>query len=89
MPFSVNETYAKGDLMKAYVLINTTIGKEQEVVKQIRKFSGVTSAECTYGVYDMVAIVEGETKDRLREIVGTIRKQKEVRSTLSMWVISP
>ncbi|MEM3807420.1 MAG: Lrp/AsnC ligand binding domain-containing protein, partial [Nitrososphaerota archaeon] len=48
----------------AFVLINTEIGAEEEVVKQIKKLPAVKEAYLVYGVYDIVAKVEAETMDK-------------------------
>jgi len=71
------------------VLINTEIGAEEEVVKQIKKLPAVKEAYLVYGVYDIVAKVEAETMDKLKEIVSwNIRRLEKVRSTLTMLVMS-
>lgn len=72
----------------AFVLINTEIGSEEEVVKQIKKLPAVKEAYLVYGVYDIVAKVEAETMDKLKEIVSwNIRRLEKVRSTLTMLVM--
>jgi len=73
----------------AFVLINTEIGSEEEVVKQIKKLPAVKEAYLVYGVYDIVAKVEADTMDKLKEIVSwNIRRLEKVRSTLTMLVMS-
>jgi DNA-binding Lrp family transcriptional regulator len=72
----------------AFVLINTEIGSEEEVVKQIKKLPAVKEAYLVYGVYDIVAKVEADTMDKLKEIVSwNIRRLEKVRSTLTMLVM--
>ncbi len=72
----------------AFVLINTEIGAEGEVLKQLRGIEGVEEAHAVYGVYDIVAKVKAETMDKLKEIVTwNIRRLDKVRSTLTMIVI--
>ena len=72
----------------AFVLINTEIGAESEVLKQLRGIEGVEEAHAVYGVYDIVAKVRAETMDKLKEIVTwNIRRLDKVRSTLTMVVI--
>jgi len=72
----------------AFVLINTEIGAESEVLKQLRGIEGVEEAHAVYGVYDIVAKVKAETMDKLKEIVTwNIRRLDKVRSTLTMVVI--
>ena len=71
----------------AFVLINTEIGSESEVLKTLKKVSGVTEAYSVYGVYDIVAKIQAETMDKLKEMVTWhIRRLDKVRSTLTMIV---
>jgi DNA-binding Lrp family transcriptional regulator len=72
----------------AFVLINAEIGSEDEVLKQLKSVSNVKEAYVVYGVYDIVAKVEAETMDKLKEIVTwKIRRLDKVRSTLTMIVV--
>ena len=72
----------------AFVLINTEIGAENEVLKALEGIEGVEEAYAVYGVYDIVAKVKAETMDKLKEIVTwNIRRLDKVRSTLTMIVI--
>jgi len=71
----------------AFVLINTEIGSETEVLKTLKKVSGVKEAYSVYGVYDIVAKIQAETMDKLKELVTWhIRRLDKVRSTLTMIV---
>jgi DNA-binding Lrp family transcriptional regulator len=72
----------------AFVLINTEIGSENDVLKELKKVDGVDEACAVYGVYDIVARVKASTMDKLKEIVTwRIRRLDKVRSTLTMIVI--
>ncbi len=72
----------------AFVLINAEIGSEDEVLKELRKLSNVKESYVVYGVYDVVAKVEAESMDKLKEIVTwKIRRLDKVRSTLTMIVV--
>jgi len=72
----------------AFVLINAEIGSEAEVLKELKKLSNVKEAYLVYGVYDIVAKVEAEAMDSLKEIIATkVRKLNKVRSTLTMMVM--
>ncbi|MCS7113875.1 MAG: Lrp/AsnC ligand binding domain-containing protein [Nitrososphaerota archaeon] len=73
---------------KAFVLINTEIGSEADVLKDLRKVEGVEEAYSVYGVYDIIAKVNADTMDKLKEIVTwRIRRLDKVRSTLTMIII--
>jgi DNA-binding Lrp family transcriptional regulator len=70
-----------------YVLLNVELGSDEKVLSEVRKISNV---EChrVYGVYDMIAKVEADSMDKLKEIVSSkIRRLDEVRSTLTMIVM--
>ena len=72
----------------AVVLINTEIGSEDEVVGELRKIGNVKESFTVYGVYDIVAKVEADSMDKLKEIVTwKIRRLDKVRSTLTMIVV--
>jgi DNA-binding Lrp family transcriptional regulator len=72
----------------AIVLINAEIGSEDEVVSELRKIGNVKESYTVYGVYDIVAKVEAESMDKLKEIVTwKIRRLDKVRSTLTMIVV--
>lgn len=72
----------------AFVLINTEIGSESEVLGSLRKIDAVEEAYMVYGVYDVVAKIRADTMDKLKEIVTWhVRRLDKVRSTLTMIVI--
>ena len=72
----------------AFVLINAEIGSEDEVLKELRKLGNVKESYVVYGVYDVVAKVEADSMDKLKEIVTwKIRRLDKVRSTLTMIVV--
>jgi len=72
----------------AFVLINTEIGSESEVLGSLRKIDTVEEAYMVYGVYDVVAKIRADTMDKLKEIVTWhVRRLDKVRSTLTMIVI--
>jgi len=72
----------------AFVLVNTEIGAESEVMKTIKKVEGVEEAYAVYGVYDVVAKIRADSMDKLKEIVTWhVRRLDKVRSTLTMIVV--
>lgn len=75
-------------LPQAFVLINSEIGAEDELLKELQGIENVKEAYSVYGVYDIVVKVEAETMDKLKEIVTwKIRRLDKVRSTLTMIVM--
>lgn len=72
----------------AYVLVNTEIGFEDEVLSQLKNTPNIKEANVVYGIYDIVARVEAENMDKLKEtITWKIRRLDKVRSTLTMIII--
>ena len=72
----------------AFVLINTNLGSEEEVLKGVQDVEGVKESYLVYGVYDIVARIETDTTDKLNDVVTShIRRLKGVRSTLTMIVV--
>ena len=72
----------------AFVLVNAEIGSEDEVLDELKGTNGVIGAWIVYGVYDIVAKIEADTMDKLKEIITTnIRGLENVRSTLTMIVV--
>jgi DNA-binding Lrp family transcriptional regulator len=73
---------------KAFVFMNIDTGGEQEVLKQLQGIPNVKEAHLVYGVYDLVARIEAETMDKLKEIVTwKVRRLDKVRSTLTTIVM--
>ncbi|ABL77982.1 Lrp/AsnC family transcriptional regulator [Thermofilum pendens] len=72
----------------AYVLINCEIGKEKDVLEQIRNIPGVIEAHLLYGVYDIIVKVTGKDNVEIREMILTkIRRIPGVKRTLTMPVV--
>jgi len=75
-------------MVLAYVLINSEIGKETELLKALKNIDGVKEVFNVYGVYDIIVKVEGKTVNELKEVViAKIRQLNYVRSTLTMIVM--
>ena len=54
----------------AFVLINTEIGAEEEILNELNKVPNVKEAYVVYGLYDIVAKVEAETMNKLKEVIS-------------------
>lgn len=73
---------------RAVILINTNVGTEDEVLNQLKQIPEVKEAYITYGIYDIVAIIEAEKFDELRSVVvNKIRKLSNVKSTTTLIVV--
>lgn len=72
----------------AFLFINANVGAEDKVVGELRKIANVKEAFVTYGVYDIVARVEAESLEKLKEVVTSkIRRLDNVHSTLTTIVV--
>lgn len=76
-------------MKRAFVLINTSLGTEDVLQSELRKVEGIVGVYQVYGVYDMVAVIEAESEEQLKDIVfSRIRSLKYLRSTLTLNVVS-
>jgi DNA-binding Lrp family transcriptional regulator len=72
-------------MAKAYVLINSEIGGEQEVVEQLKSMPEVVEVSVVYGVYDVIVKLEAESMEVLKEVITSkVRHLNKVRSTMTM-----
>ena len=54
---------------KAFVLIETMVGKSKEVVSALKQLEGVISVDTVTGPYDVIAIVEAKNLNDIGDIV--------------------
>ena len=54
---------------KAFLLIDTGVGRVKEAVSALRQLEGVKSADQVTGPYDVIAIVEGENLTDIGDLV--------------------
>jgi DNA-binding Lrp family transcriptional regulator len=80
---------ARGSLMPlAFVMMTADVGREAEVLNELKNIEYVKEVYLTYGVYDIVARIEADSSDKLEEImVKRIRCLNNVKSTLTMMVV--
>jgi len=72
-------------MYKTFVLINCELGKESEVLEQLRKVENVVDTQGTYGVYDIVARIDSDSESQLANIISDqIRKISNINSTLTL-----
>ncbi|MDQ3909973.1 MAG: Lrp/AsnC ligand binding domain-containing protein [Thermoproteota archaeon] len=73
---------------KAFVLMNAELGSEDSLVSELKKLESVKEVYQVYGVYDIVAQVEADTMEKVKEtITWKLRKLNGVKSTLTMIVM--
>jgi DNA-binding Lrp family transcriptional regulator len=68
--------------------MNAELGSEDSLVSDLRKLDSVKEVYQVYGVYDIVAQVEADTMEKVKEtITWKLRKINGVKSTLTMIVM--
>ncbi|MCX6653659.1 MAG: Lrp/AsnC ligand binding domain-containing protein [Candidatus Bathyarchaeota archaeon] len=71
--------------MKAYILLNTELGKEPEVVKALKGIMEIKNIYIVYGIFDIIIEIEVDTMDKVKEIVfNKIRRLDIVKSTITL-----
>ncbi|MCV0373403.1 MAG: Lrp/AsnC ligand binding domain-containing protein [Nitrosarchaeum sp.] len=73
----------------AFVLINSKLGKEGDIIEDLKHIDSVKEVRGTFGAYDIIAKVENDKKDDLRDVITWgIRKMDNVRSTLTLMEVT-
>ena len=73
----------------AYVLVQSTIGHEMEVLSDLLKIDLVKEAKGTFGYYDILAKIETSSEKEIEMVITKkIRDVKNVNTTTTLSVIS-
>ena len=76
-------------MAQAFVLINCELGSEEAVITQLKSIEEVKEVHGTFGAYDILAKIESDRVESLREIISwKIRKIENIRSTLTLMGIT-
>jgi len=67
-----------------YILVNTQVGREDEVLKAIRNMSFVEEAHIVYGEYDIIVKLNLPALELLDQAVTSIRKMDGVTKTSTL-----
>ena len=66
----------------AYLLIQCDMGAEVEIIQKLMNIPEVKEVRGTYGVFDIFARLESDSRDKLDNILtNNIRKIAHIRST--------
>jgi DNA-binding Lrp family transcriptional regulator len=75
-------------MTRAYVRINTVIGKEIAVRDPLRKLSGVVCADITAGEQDVLCLVESNSVESIFNVViSKIRALEGVQGTMTNLIV--
>ena len=73
---------------KAFILIETAVGKSKEVVSGIRLIKGVQSVDIVTGPYDAIATIEADSLNDIGNIVtGKIHPLPGISRTVTCLAI--
>jgi DNA-binding Lrp family transcriptional regulator len=73
----------------AYVLVQSTIGHEMEVLSDLLKIDLVKEAKGTFGYYDILVKIEASSEKEIEMVITKkIRYVKNVNTTTTLSVIS-
>ncbi len=56
-------------MTKAYVLIETAVGRSREVVASLKQMEGIVAVDLVTGPFDLVAVVEASSLAGVGDIV--------------------
>lgn len=69
----------------AYILVNTEIGAEKQVLRALKEIQGVEEAHVLWGVYDIIANVRADNVEELKYIVTSqMEKISKINLKLTM-----
>jgi DNA-binding Lrp family transcriptional regulator len=54
---------------KAFVLVETAVGKTKEVTTTLKQLEGIISVDTVTGPYDVITIIEGKTLNDIGALV--------------------
>ncbi|MER3396338.1 MAG: AsnC family transcriptional regulator [Acidimicrobiia bacterium] len=75
-------------MARAFVLIQTEVGKAAQVAEDVKKIEGVTSADDVTGPYDVIVQAEADTLDDLGKlVVSKIQLVEGITRTLTCPVV--
>ena len=54
---------------RAFVLIETAVGRSRDVASALKQIPGVTSVDAVTGPYDVIVVIEGESLTDIGDLV--------------------
>jgi len=74
---------------KAFVLIETAVGKNKEVVTALEQLKGMESVDTVTGPYDIIAVIEAKSLNDIGDLVtGKIHPIAGISRTVTCLAIS-
>jgi DNA-binding Lrp family transcriptional regulator len=84
----VSDQQEDSNVVQAYILVQTEVGKAALVAQAIVDLEGVTAAEDVTGPYDVIVRAEAETRDDLgRLVIARIQTVEGITRTLTCPIV--
>jgi Lrp/AsnC family transcriptional regulator for asnA, asnC and gidA len=72
---------------RAWVLVNTIVGKEHQALKELRRIPSIKEVHLVTGEYDIILLIEASSMKKMEDILTwNIRRDKNICSTVTMVV---
>ena len=69
---------------RAFILIETQVGKSQEVAAALRRMEGVKSADVITGTYDVISLIDATDMSAVADLVtGRVQAIRGVMRTIT------
>ncbi|MCH8908288.1 MAG: Lrp/AsnC ligand binding domain-containing protein [Candidatus Heimdallarchaeota archaeon] len=69
----------------AFIVINTDVAAEEEVMEKLKELPEVETVHLVYGIYDLIVKVRADNLDDLKKgVTGNLRGIEKIRSTMTM-----
>jgi DNA-binding Lrp family transcriptional regulator len=70
----------------AYVLLNTKIDSQNNLLEEIRQIDGVKEAFNLWGIYDIIARIQTDTIENLTNIINNKLETSNIHSKLTVMI---
>ena len=69
---------------RAFILIETQVGRARQVAEALRAFEGVRSADVVTGTFDIIALIEASDMSAIADLVtGQVQETRGVLRTIT------
>jgi len=69
---------------KAFILVETAVGRTKEVVSVLNKMEGLKSVDTVTGPYDIIAVVEADDLNKIGDLItGKIHAIEGISRTVT------
>jgi DNA-binding Lrp family transcriptional regulator len=75
-------------MQRAIVLVNLVPGADEQTIASLKETKGVVEAYQTYGLYDIIMIIEGEDEQSIKSTIASkLRSNASITSTMTMKIL--